>query len=64
MPRLESDEESRASENELQTKTIIAARGDGVRLRNAKEGKDKASSLAKRVWRRGRHWPAAYRMNG
>jgi len=34
---------------------IIAARGEGVRLRNAKEGQGKVSSLAKRVSGRGRH---------
>jgi hypothetical protein len=35
-----------------------------VRLRNAKEGQDKASSLAKRVSGRGRHWAGGLQTMG
>ena len=38
--------------------------GDGMQLGDAKEGKDKASSLAKRASERGRHWLASCRMKG
>lgn len=53
--RLASRKESRPRENELQTETIIVTRADGVRLGDTKEGKDRGSSLAKRVSERRRH---------
>lgn len=54
----------RTRENELQNPASLREAGDGMQLGDAEEGKDKTSSLAKRVAEGGRYWLASCRYEG